>query len=260
MSASTPSGRRDSPPKRKPLSTEDLAFLAQYLKVEPSDSLRNHVYAVWGEAWANQHMYRCIERFMFLHPRVAQHPYYPKVLQRIETGSQYLELGAAFGTDVRKLILDGWPVSLITAIDILPAYWNYGLELFKETAEELGVKFISTNVIAEPSFCLVNQFSVISLAAVLHVLSKEDTQAILSKCLTFLIPGGCLFGSCVGAKEPTEWYPTPDGKARRFLHSKQSLARLLETIGFTDVTVQSSPRYSTEFEEQIESLSFNATK
>lgn len=38
----------------------------------------------------------------------------------------------AVGTDVRKVILDGWNPENIAGIDILPAYFQLGREFFKE--------------------------------------------------------------------------------------------------------------------------------
>ena len=41
-----------------------------------------------------------------------------------------------------------------------------------------------------------------------------------------------------GAAGAGEWWTTPDGKSKRFLHSPATLATLLKAAGFTDVDVQ----------------------
>lgn len=51
---------------------------------------------------------------------------------------------------------------------------------------------------------------------VLHVLSREQTDALLARLRSVIAPGGLLIGGCVGASDaPVEWGPTPDGKAVR---------------------------------------------
>lgn len=174
----------------------------------------------------------------------------------------WLEVGCAFGTDVRRLILDGWPANQVHCLDVHDGYWNFGLELYKDGPDAVEGKQLACptafgNILDYTFFSPTpddnvpdplprDAFSVISVAAVLHVLAKEDSFGLLTRLFNhFLKPGGLLFGSCVGTKKPDgeHWWETPDGTGRkRFLYSEQSLSALLTKLGFEDVKVSTHER------------------
>ena len=71
---------------------------------------------------------------------------------------------------------------------------------------------------------LLGRIDFIWAGLVLHVLSKEDCNRFLSNACSLLKRGGSFYGVCAGQKEAGEFVATPDGKARRFLHSKVILS------------------------------------
>ena len=75
---------------------------------------------------------------------------------------------------------------------------------------------------------------------VLHTLSFPQSVAMLSRVWSCLAPGGVLVGACVGCgiREGIEWRLTPDGSAARFLHSTDTLGKLLRELGYDDVLVE----------------------
>ena len=54
--------------------------------------------------------------------------------------------------------------------------------------------------------------------------------------------GGVLLGMTAGAVSAQEWVLTPDGKAKRYLHSAASLRALLLSSGFASAEVEAHER------------------
>jgi SAM-dependent methyltransferase len=235
----------------------DLEFMALYTGWE-IQKCRERVIEVWRKSRNGQlHVYHCIAELMFLKTRVARHPLYSTALAALQTDPQakWLEVGCAFGTDVRKVIVDGWSEEGMYCLDVNDGYWNLSLELFgdgpKGPNKKLNVHTVFANITEIPDAEILNvlprgEFSVASVAAVLHVLARDDSEALLKKLFDVLLkPGGLMFGTAVGAEEPEgrEWWTTPDGTNRkRFLFSVETLTRLLEDIGYVDVSVKKHKR------------------
>lgn len=254
---------RPTPKELRHIPDEELAFLREYTG-DSLEACRARVVKIWESATKSLHVYRCVAELMFLATRVSRHPFYQRALEIVkqDTTARYLEAGCAFGTDVRRLILDGWPAEQIWALDVHDGYWKYGLELYgdgpdAEDGKQLKAHAVFGNILKDEFFSPVpnpsvpeplprDSFSVISLAAVLHVLAREDSVGLLTRLHDhFIKPGGFIFGSCVGTnvEEGEEWWETPDGTGRkRFLFSEGALKRLMESIGYTDVSVKAYTR------------------
>ncbi len=125
---------REKPPSKQDITDDDLQFLSKYLGVTDLEQLRDHVFKIWTECTASVWAYRCIRGLAFLKPRMIRHFFYSEALQLGTTNPQarFLDLGCCFGTDTRKLILDGWNKSNLEAVDVVNDYWNFGLNLFKD--------------------------------------------------------------------------------------------------------------------------------
>jgi hypothetical protein len=70
-------------------------------------------------------------------------------------------------------------------------------------------------------------------AAVLHILSKADCEKFVSSAHLLLKPGGTFYGWTVGNREAGDWHTTPDGKAKRYLHSAVITLSVLSLLHFT---------------------------
>lgn len=240
------------------ISDSDLAFMAEYTKWDLT-KCRERVLEVWQRSRnSGIHVYRCIAELMFLQTRVARHPSYAAAMNTLkkESTAKWLEVGCAYATDVRKVVVDGWPSEQIWCLDVTEAYFNLGLELFGDQ-ETFNVNRAFGNILDETFFPSTpqhttqdvlprNAFAVASVAAVLHVLAREDSEALLKKIFNILLKsGGLLFGSCVGAEEAEgrEWWETPDGtKRKRFLWSVETLTQLLKDLGYVDISVKAYER------------------
>jgi len=238
------------------LSDESLSFLSKYTNNPNLEQLREHVLKLKAELAEKLHVYRCIDRNMFLFPRIAALSTYNRIVEtfrdRYQNGASFkvADIGCAFGTDTRKLLVDGCRSEDVYAIDVHPGYWDFGLQLFGDK-DKLKVNSIFTNV-AIPEFSeqhptLLNTFDFVYTGAVLHVFAKDEVEAFLRNLLKMLVSGGTYFGTTGIALEPTETIvKTPSGEKFRYLHSAESLEKLINDIGFTNVimNVQDRPANS----------------
>lgn len=235
----------------------ELAFLREFLVFQDSaarvdaDTLRRHLGTILSTASsdAGAHLYRCVRTLMFLKPRVVELPSYRNILRERRPGDTWIDLGCGLATDVRRLLLDGWPATNILAIDVTSELWALGLRLFQD-ATSPPCSFIERDVSATdfveslPSHIAGKSRAaqVVSLFAVLHVLDEASVEATLRSARRLLAPGGVLVGTSGGALEPGPWVPeaglSADSTSRsRFLHSPASLATLLSRLGFERVDV-----------------------
>ncbi|BDA47220.1 probableBRG0 Methyltransferase adrK [Coccomyxa sp. Obi] len=237
-----------TPEEPRNLSDDDLSLLSQYTGEKDLEKLRAHVLTIWRNVKSKLWVYACVQRLMFLHPRITGHEFYAQALDTIKSApdSIFLDIGCCFGQDTRQLILDGVPAQSVTATDITPDYWEFGKYLFMDR-DTLAVQS-AFGSFTDPEFTaatgplghLSGRVAFAWAGAVLHVLSAEDVRAFATHVHAVLAPGGVWFGTCVGSEPPGDWAPTPNGKGRRYLHSPSSLQSLLEHIGFSQVEVVGS--------------------
>ncbi len=238
------------------LSDADLSFLMRYRakagaeNLNP-DALRAHVVAVWLENKKAAHVYRCIQSMSFLKARGALHPKYVEMLDNVlGKGGKVVDVGCCYGQDSRALLLDGVAPEHILAVDVTDVYWAAGLRLFGD--EPLGAasplasaqtRFVDFAAPADSEAGqraeagLARQFSGALCMFVLHVLSREQSSALLARIARCSQPGGMLIGACVGSAVEVEWARTPDGKYPRFLHSVASLRAALQLAGWGAISV-----------------------
>ena len=240
------------------ISKIDLEFISKWTSEADLEKLRAHILKLWLLCKKSYHSYRCIERMMFLTPRLPKHFAYQTLIKFLKESDkekkQLLDLGCCFGQEVRQLIQEGIPTTSITAADIHDGYWNVGREFFMDNLSHSstrldGVSTIfddfaqsyplpaeATNRIVDS---LINNFNAIICQMVFHVLTKEQTENLVKRICAMLKKGGILIGSCVGSKEEScSWGVTPKGDGARQLQSMKSLFELLNENGFEGVEVK----------------------
>ncbi|KAF8209026.1 hypothetical protein K438DRAFT_1811592 [Mycena galopus ATCC 62051] len=246
-----------------------VLFVKQESGISDSDALKNHLLAVQRKAYA-LHGFPCIRDFRFAKTQMASFPAYDAVLKlsREREGAILLDVGCCFGTDVRKVVRDGYPPENVIASDIVPDFWDIGHELFKSTPDTFPVVFLPGNALdtqflapfpplAAPSEItpatlhplvgltsltpLRGRISVIHISLVFHLFSEEQ-QFHLARSLAGLLsplPGSLILGSHIGRRAKGYGRPSrsfPDGR-RNFCHSPESWRALWEGI-FGEGTVQ----------------------
>jgi len=240
---------------------EDLQFISKWTSEPNLETLRAHIIKLWLICKKNYHAYRCIERFMFLKPRLSKHFAYQSLLaklksvdQPLQSSKKVIDLGCCFGQEVRQLILEGISTKDIYAADIHDGYWNAGREFFMDNLSHLSTKLDGITTIFEDFAkpypltndytdrvvdSLANNFEAVICQMVFHVLTKEQTENLTKRMGDMLKNGGILIGSCVGSREEAACSgTTPKGDGLRYIHSLKSLKELLNEHGFIDVDVK----------------------
>lgn len=259
-----PAAPEDAP---REVSDAELALLARYTARTDLAALREHVLAQWRRAVSGTApVYCCVRTLMFLEPRISGHPSYPRAQRAMQqqrkagTAPLWLDIGAAVGTDVRQLRLDGLTQHEVVALDIPESqhYWQVGLDMYLDAARppcqalfgDICDDAVLPAVPAAPAQAgppegqrwddiaqLAGRVQVASCSAVLHCLGREQVEQLLRKACLLLRPGGLLLGSTLGAPTPRPWEAAYQAGRTRWLHSAQSLAALLRELGYEEVEV-----------------------
>ncbi|KAL0480261.1 methyltransferase [Acrasis kona] len=230
------------------LTDEKLKFLQAYSKEEDLRVLKKRVIDVRKESIEKNHVYRCIQHIMFLETRFDKHQLYPEMINKLKTdqSSRILELGCCFGTDVRKLLMDGVSSDQIVASDLIPDFWNLGKKLYQDDQIVNQIKtvwgdFATSNAQEGVDIEKENwnsSFDFIASWFVLHVFSKQQCENFLKNVFKCLKNDGVYVGMCALSEKEGEWLKGENTSSTpRYLHSVSSLKSLLQGIGFSDVHV-----------------------
>ena len=244
-SAASPSGvpGAAAPPLRA-LEAGELDFLRSVYPAEADEALVERVRAVHAAALAETsplHLYRCVRACMYLSPRVTRVPGYAAAVAQGGGGGGggggglWVDVGAGTGTDLRKVIADGWPATAVAAVDVTGELWALGEQLFGAAPCAVTVVDLCAQ---PPPAALRGTAACASLVSVLHTLDEAGVAALVRGVRALLRPGARVLGSTVGADAPRLWAPPQAaGAPTRFLHSAASLAALLRAAGYADVAV-----------------------
>lgn len=244
-------------PTPPPLPASSLAFLLRWRGLPPSpseaalDALRCDVLAAWRDVKTRAHVYRCVQELAFLTPRTPRHPSYGALLAHLLAARQagapadVADVGAAFGQEARALVADGVPASSLVVADTSDVYWRAGLAVFDAgDAARMAAARTRWGDWAAPlsgdeadDIAAGLRLGGVLCFFVLHVLTRQQGAALLSRLRRAAAPGALLLGACVGAAAAGDWALTPDGAAPRWLHSAASLADALREAGWCHVTV-----------------------
>jgi hypothetical protein len=246
-----PATRPKIDPSVYSLQPDELAFFQHLTGIQDEQALKEHILSVQAKAY-DLYGYPCIRRFVFLRLKIARLPGYPQALKLLQERKDpiLLDIGCCFGNDVRKAVVDGWPVQNVIASDLRQGFWDYGHELFKSTPETFPAAFIPGDVFdpsvlsltASPSSDplpplatlksltpLLHRLSAIHASSFFHLFSEEQQLALAKRLAALLLPqpGSIIFGQN-GASPVKGIYMEPrltssnDGGASIFRHSPES--------------------------------------
>lgn len=223
----------------RPLQSDELGFLRDVYPGESDEQLTARVQAVHTAVSAGlgaTHLYKCVREVMYISPRVARLPGYAAALAlHTDSSGLWVDVGAGPGTDLRKVVASGWPAARTAAIDITPDLWPLGTALFGAAPCALTVCDVAATL---PPPELRARAAVLSLVSVLHTMSQSTIPAFLGGLRALLQPGGLVLGSTAGATEPRQWtFANAAGSPTRWLHSAESLAALLASVGLVGIEV-----------------------
>ena len=219
--------------------------------------------------------YKCILMVWFPTPNVCLHENYRQVFDRYKSKPdvKYVDIGCCMGTDLRYVCYnekDKLKIENVLGLDIQDEFFDIGCDLLFNDKTIIRERFIKTNIL-EDQFIekssnprLLSSFvnsransregniqkeqerqtetgtDIVYCGLVFHLLSELQTQNLSSLVYNSFLKesGGIFFGTTVGSTDPIE--PIRNGESRdifglSFLHSAQSLKKMLECIGFVNV-------------------------
>ncbi|KAI0090003.1 hypothetical protein BDY19DRAFT_96758 [Irpex rosettiformis] len=244
----------------------DVEFLSLLTGIKDPEELKKHVLQVQADAYA-VYPYPCIRNFTITKTKVDRYPAYRDLLQlgKERKGAIFLDVGCCVGNDLRKAVLDGFPVNQVLGTDLNPSscyhgiaeFWEVGHKLFKSTPETFPVKLIPGNIF-EQSFLdpeakvqdptpdistltnltpLVGHVSVIHSSAFFHLFDESHQLQIATLFAALLSPepGSLILGKHVGLPEKSLRMSAIqpgqiDRSIRMFCHSPESWTEMWEGV------------------------------
>ncbi|OCH85050.1 hypothetical protein OBBRIDRAFT_798569 [Obba rivulosa] len=222
------------------LSDEELEFL--HTVITPDDEeLKRRIFEVQRQAYA-KHPYPCIRAFHFVNLFMSKNSIYPDVVLSGKAGDTlFLDLGCCTGTDVRKLVYDGYPGLNVFGVDLRLEFIDLGYKLFGD-AESCPIHFFTADIfgapvnfdptpVAPPSHLVksLDQLKAsvnhIYTGALFHLFDEPTQYSIALRLLTLLRrkKGAVIFGRHQGLSEEGL---IDDHMGRRYGHSPQSWAKM----------------------------------
>lgn len=161
-----------------------------------------------------------------------------------------LDVGTCLGTDLRQMLVDG--ARQVYGIDSEPRYFAIGNKMWSNGSDrdQQLVHCSACDVLDLEQLKRLElpQVDVIYSGSVLHLFSAEQGLRFAMNLFQLTPPRradeartGVLFGRTIGSTDRPFVSPKFDDSKEpqlNYLHSIDSLQRLLESVGFTDVLVQ----------------------
>jgi len=226
--------------------------------------IANKVIEIGKKGLAVKH-YRCIREGRFAESRMAQHPRYLKDISGNNQLSnlKIIDIGCCFGSDIRRLLVDGADLNNLTGLDQFQDYWNQGLELFDDLEHKTELSkaktFISASILRDDFYDNLQahlgydpkeSYDIVYMGSVLHLLQESEVHTAIRVASGLLRKGGVYFGGTVGsipagiARREGELSPSEkeDQNVLRYLNSPETLTETMKSNGFQDITVQFTER------------------
>lgn len=159
---------------------------------------------------------------------------YNEVIQRIQSGEQYLDIGCCMGQDIRKLVYDGAPSENIFASDLQARFWDIGYEMFNDKSS-LKATFIEADVFDTKSGLhqFTGKFDIVHAASFFH-LFDWDGQVTAAKVIVGLLnpeSGSLILGRQAARVEAGDFTAQVEQTKSRYWHNPESWARLWKQVG-----------------------------
>ncbi|KAL4247361.1 hypothetical protein ABKN59_009016 [Abortiporus biennis] len=169
------------------LTEAESAFLQSAITQDDSE-LKKRIYEVQEIAY-KQHPYPCIRAFHFVNLFMSVNPIYPEVLQAGKTGQTVLlDLGCCMGTDVRKLVSDGY-IGHVFGCDLRQEFIDLGYQLYNDSPsseKSTPIRFFTGDIFEVPAAPLS---SVIDPNAAISATSKVTDLIQLSGVVNHIYTG-----------------------------------------------------------------------
>ncbi|KAJ5294322.1 hypothetical protein PENANT_c006G08543 [Penicillium antarcticum] len=207
------------------------SILEEYSNI-PADKILEHVRQLRDRAFAI-FPYACVGKFSFLQLSIASSPAYPEILRRVKAGDKLLDLGCAFGQELRRLIYDGAPYSNLYGSDLRPEFLELGCDLFLDH-DKMKEQLIGADILDENSNLmgrLMGQLDIVYISLFLHVFDWEKQVEVAKRVLDLLAakPGSMIVCRIMACRDQTLVNATL-ARMPYYYHDLASWNRLWERI------------------------------
>ncbi|KAJ5388993.1 uncharacterized protein N7496_000061 [Penicillium cataractarum] len=206
-------------------------ILEQYSKI-PAAQILQHVKDLKDRAFA-VFPYACIGQASFLELSIASSPCYPEMLERVNNGEKLLDLGCAFGQELRQLIYDGAPSENLYGSDLRREFLDLGYDLFLDRSISKS-HFISADVLDDNSDLvteLKDQLGIVYISLFLHVFDFDKQVTVAKRVLDLLEakPGSLIVCRVVMCRDQ-ETLNATSARLPYYYHDLASWERLWERV------------------------------
>jgi predicted TPR repeat methyltransferase len=227
------------------LSNATIQLFQQYAKlinksIPSTKQIKEFIQTAYIQALAT-YPYRCVKELRFIRPRILNHPKYAQLIaDKAELKhKKILDIGCCMGVDLRQMILDGADYNNVLGVDIQQNFLNIGMDEMFFDRNIMQNRFTVANILeTQQTNAILNNFvqngvDIIYVGSVYHLLDEKQCEVLSRNICCYLKPGGIVLGRTNGQLDNN----SPVQK-HRFLHSQQSLHKLLEQTGFSNISVE----------------------
>lgn len=181
---------------------------------------------------------------------------FPYTWRQIEKDFPFFFSYLNSGTDIRQLILDGYPQTSVVGVDLYPQFINIGYELFRDK-DTLQVKFLTGNIFDEHFLSTSSdsqtatdtsslneykhQVQYLNAGSVLHLFNSDQIRQFIGRAALLMKPGGLFFGAHVGGNRTAQYERVLGGDIKHF-EGADDLKVVLEDAGFEQVDIRATRR------------------
>ncbi|KAL4902295.1 hypothetical protein BDW74DRAFT_62756 [Aspergillus multicolor] len=205
-------------------------ILQQYSGI-PAAKILQHVQDLRDRAF-KVFPYACIGQASFLELSIASSACYPEMLERVKQGEKLLDLGCAFGQELRQLIYDGAPASNLYGSDLRPEFLELGHDLFADHNSKMHL--IAADILdgdSELTAHLAGQVDITYISLFLHVFDFEQQVTVAKRVLDLLVPRpGPLIVCRVIACRDQGVFSYESARLPYYYHDRASWERLWERV------------------------------
>ncbi|KAK4515989.1 60S ribosomal protein L37B [Mucor velutinosus] len=238
-------------------SKETIQFYKEYTGVNDVHNLENHLMTIQQKlAKQGRINYRCIQRFKFAFSRIYERFFYKDLIKLGQTLEQqhqkpyFLDIGCCTGTDLRKMMLDGYPKNYLIGMDIEQCYIDCGYELFKDNPDTCPIRFIIDDLFTfQKTHVLCDTISIVHAGSVLHLFDLDQIVQFIHRATWLLKIGGILVGGHVCADRSTQYFRQAT-KSLKYYMAIDEFEQILIKEGFTDIRMETQPRIAEEDDEE----------
>ncbi|KAH8887857.1 hypothetical protein GQ53DRAFT_796072 [Thozetella sp. PMI_491] len=210
-------------------SSRDL--VENYARV-PQDEVIPRLLSIRDETW-EVFPFPCVGQFRFIELNLHLQDSYKRIIDRLQAGARYFDVGCCFAQDLRKLVVDGAPSDNMFGLEMHGGFVDIAYKFFGDK-DSLKAKFVIGDLYDDSNTDLValrGTADILHVGMFLHLWDLEGQTRACARLVEFLspVPGSVVVGCSAGRVEAKEWF-NPIGKSM-FKHDVESFEKMWEEVG-----------------------------